>query len=414
MSMNHRERLLQIRDFLKPYQEIWQNEIMLMYPEPLKGHSLEWIEDLRRFQNKPDVIRLEKKDVFDYIQNPSLIEFYKKLEELGQLPQVRSYPPMPENSFTWLYIIPKKQHEIKLLAPHLNHLYHQQKIDQVLDIGGGIGLLAQTLNNQYQLKVTSVDMNPVLQDTGIKRHEKNAKNPHNKVQYKNIKVETGGDFSNLLEAKVMPVGLHTCGRLALDIIKVSALKKVPALVNFGCCYHTLDQTAELQNLSHFSQSNDPIWMSKYALTLSCRAHRKMSENDYDLKMKVKFYRYAIHILLHDHYGIKEIVNLGNSNPKLYNESFGDYVLEQFKRIDLSPKHTIHELNTFFGDPELKLLIEQMLAAGLIRNAFGRVLELYLLLDRAIYLEEQGYQVQVEEFFDEELSPRNIGITAVLV
>ena len=113
MSMNHRERLLQIRDFLKPYQEIWQNEIMLMYPEPLKGHSLEWIEDLRRFQNKPDVIRLEKKDVFDYIQNPSLIEFYKKLEELGQLPQVRSYPPMPENSFTWLYIIPKKQHEIK-------------------------------------------------------------------------------------------------------------------------------------------------------------------------------------------------------------------------------------------------------------------------------------------------------------
>jgi hypothetical protein len=38
---------------------------------------------------------------------------------------------------------------------------------------------------------------------------------------------------------------------------------------------------------------------------------------------------------------------------------------------------------------------------------------HILLDRAIYLEEQGYEVRVEEFFDEELSPRNIGITALL-
>jgi len=57
-------------------------------------------------------------------------------------------------------------------------------------------------------------------------------------------------------------------------------------------------------------------------------------------------------------------------------------------------------------------VGQMITAGLIRNALGRALEIYLLLDRAIYLEEQGYKVKVEEFFDEELSPRNIGITAV--
>jgi hypothetical protein len=56
----------------------------------------------------------------------------------------------------------------------------------------------------------------------------------------------------------------------------------------------------------------------------------------------------------------------------------------------------------------------MLAAGLIRNALGRVMELYLLVDRAIFLEEKGYKVEVQEFFDEELSPRNIGITAELI
>jgi len=411
--MNFKDRLLEIRDFLKPYQRIWQNEIMLMYPNPLDDYPLEWIEDLRRFQDKGDVIRLEKKDVFDLIESPSLREFYLRIEELSKLPQVDAYPPMPEDRFTWLYIIPKKQLEIQRIAPHIHHLYQQKKISKVVDIGGGIGLLAQTLNNYYGLNVTSVDMNSEFQKTGIERHQKNAKNPLNKVQYRNLRVGPDSEFTSLLEENVMPVGLHTCGKLALDIIKVSSQKKVPALVNFGCCYHTLDLSGELQNISAFSKNNDPIWMNKFALTLSCRAHKKMDEKDYDLKQKVKFYRYALHILLHDDYDMKELITLGNSSPKLYDESFAIYAKEQFKRINIESKHSDEELNAFFAAPELQKLIEQMLGAGLIRNALGRVLELYLLLDRAIYLEEQGYQVEVREFFDEELSPRNIGITATL-
>lgn len=392
---------------------MWQNEIMLMYPDPLQGYPLEWIEELRSVRDKDDMIRLEKKDVFEFIKNPELISFYKKIEELCSLPHVRSYPPMPEESWTWLHIIAKKQHEIRHLAPHLNHLYHEKKVDQILDIGGGIGLLAQTLCNQYQHKVISIDMNAQFQQTGIERHMKNAKDPLNLVQYKNVKVESGGEFIELLNTNIMPVGLHTCGKLALDIIRFSSKNKVPALVNFGCCYQTLDKSSELQNISSFAKENNPLWMTNYALVLACRAHRKMDEKDFNLKQKVKFYRYAIHILMHDLYDMQELVTLGNSTPKLYNESFGVYVYEQFKRINVTPKHSIEELNTFFDDANLTVMIERMLAAGLIRNALGRVMELYLLLDRAIFLEEEGYKVSVEEFFDEELSPRNIGITAVL-
>ena len=383
-----------------------------MYPEPFHGYPMEWIEELRGFQKKEDVIRLEKKDVFDLIENPSLINFYREIQNLSILPQAEIYPPMPEDPNTWLYIIPKKKHEIKKLAPHIHHLYLAHRPDEIVDIGGGIGLLAQTLNNNYNLKVTTLDMDPVLQKTGKDRHDENFRNPENKVQYRNIKVSSAGEFSELLKKKVIPIGLHTCGRLALDIIRTSSDMKVPALVNFGCCYLTLDKGDDVQNISSFARDSDPLWMNKFALTLSCRAHRKMDEKDYDLKLKVKFYRYAIHILLHDKYN-QNFLSLGNSSPKLYDEDFGTYAYEQFRRIKLEPKHSIEELNTFFSSPELKLMIERMLAAGLIRNALGRLLEIYLLLDRAIYLEEQGYQVKVQEFFDEELSPRNIGITAEL-
>jgi hypothetical protein len=412
--MNHRERFLQIRDFLKPYQRIWQNEIMLMYPNTFEGYPLEWIEELRQYQDKNDVIKLEKKEVNGLVKSPELKFFYDEIARLTQLPDAPKYPAMPEDRFTWLFIIPKKQHEIKRLAPHIHHLYQKKNIHDVIDIGGGIGLLAQTLSNYFQLNVTSIDMNSHFQETGMERNLKNAKNPNHKVNYKNLKVSSDSEFSQLLKSNVMPVGLHTCGKLALDLIQVSSAQRVPILVNFGCCYHTLDVSTDLQNISQFAQNNDPLWMNKFALTLSCRAHRKMDEKDYALKLKVKLFRYAIHILLFDHYETTELVTLGNSSPKLYDESFGVYVFEQFKRIGINPKHTLRELNIFFENPDLQILIERMLAAGLIRNALGRVMELYLLLDRAIFLEEKGYKVEVQEFFDEELSPRNIGITAELI
>jgi hypothetical protein len=103
--------------------------------------------------------------------------------------------------------------------------------------------------------------------------------------------------------------------------------------------------------------------------------------------------------------------LGNSSPKLYDESFGDYVIEQFRRIHLPLRHTKEELNTYFAQPARQDLIWKMLVAGLIRNAFGRLMELYILLDRALYLEEHGYKVELLEFFDEPISPRNLGIVA---
>ncbi len=191
------------------------------------------------------------------------------------------------------------------------------------------------------------------------------------------------------------------------------MKNVKGLINFGCCYEKLQKFPETQNISEAAKKlTSPVTFSYFALTLATRAHRKMHEKDYDLKLKVKFFRYAIHILLHDEYDQKELTSLGNSNYKLYDESFGDYVFEQFSRINIVPKHSRDELNRFFADNQRQELIWKMITAGLIRNAFGRLMELYILLDRAIYLAENNYSVELLEFFDEPLSPRNLGIVAI--
>ena len=53
------------------------------------------------------------------------------------------------------------------------------------------------------------------------------------------------------------------------------------------------------------------------------------------------------------------------------------------------------------------------ALDLVRHQFRRLLELWLVLDRALYLAEQGYRVEVGEFCSRELSPRNLLIDARL-
>ena len=75
------------------------------------------------------------------------------------------------------------------------------------------------------------------------------------------------------------------------------------------------------------------------------------------------------------------------------------------------KQTAEELDAYYNDPERQQLISKMLAAGLVRNVFGRLLELYIQLDRVIYLEEQGYEARLLEVFEEPVSPRNIAIVA---
>ncbi len=51
---------------------------------------------------------------------------------------------------------------------------------------------------------------------------------------------------------------------------------------------------------------------------------------------------------------------------------------------------------------------------LVRHLFRRPLEIWLALDRALFLEEQGYEVELGAFCDKPMTPRNLLIRAVRV
>jgi hypothetical protein len=49
--------------------------------------------------------------------------------------------------------------------------------------------------------------------------------------------------------------------------------------------------------------------------------------------------------------------------------------------------------------------------SLVQSGFRRLLELWLVLDKAMYLEERGYQVTLSEFCKRDVTPRNILVHA---
>lgn len=386
---------------------------MLDYPEPLSAYPSAWVNELMEFQKIDDLVALERKDFSTLPLSEDLRQFYQRAEDLTTFEEAPRYTPMPENSFTFLYVIPKKQHEIRSLAPFVKENFDQKALKSIVDIGGGIGVLAQTLSGQYQLPVRSVDMDPILQKTGMDRQERHARHRSSMVEYHGHRVDQDNqDFKKLLGPGVMTIGLHTCGDLSLHQMNSTISTNSESLINFGCCYQRLIKE-ETQNVSQYAKTlPTKIFQNHFALTLAARAHRKTDEKDFRFKLKVKYYRYAIHLLLHDRFGHREMATLGNSSKKLYDAPFSVYALEQFQRLGLPPLSP-EEFQDYYDDPKRQEIIRAMLTAGFIRNVFGRVLEAYILLDRAIYMEESGYKTQLLSFFDEMISPRNLGLVSQL-
>ena len=89
-------------------------------------------------------------------------------------------------------------------------------------------------------------------------------------------------------------------------------------------------------------------------------------------------------------------------------SFADYCLHlaRLKGIALSPNE-----DWAAWEAQGWARLAQVRNLERVRNLFRRPLELWLVLDRAVFLQEQGYKVRVGTFCEPRLTPRNLLIVA---
>lgn len=431
MKENHQSFYAPIYDslcrLLLPYKDLWEREVLYDYPHGLNAYPLEWMSYLKTLNDEQIMEFDQDKQVHGAPE--SLVALLQGLSAIeNNLPFYYNKTIHPKNypHEVFFKVTKKKKHEITILAPFIELLKTELHFKSVLDIGGGQGFLSRFLAKFLHLECLCIDRDSDLQKWGKKKLEKDSfwssMSPIHFINHE-FGPKTGMPYS-LFKKEQLSVGLHTCGPLAIEHIKAFAghNAKNPddqhcALLNFGCCYNRLNSQTDFP-LSKYGQKGPIHSLEKFALSLASRSHSAMTDKDFHLKYQVKKYRYAFHLLLQHLLKINDVpTSVGDCTPKQYHQSFGHYAHGRLLYLDLHDLKTggngssLDFFDQFYMSSLTQQKIKEMFLANCLRWKFGRSLEILILLDRALYLEEQDFIVRLEQFFDPVISPRNIALIA---
>lgn len=412
--MEFKSHALSLAEFASKYSALWKKEIMNEYPETIDDYPREWIDLLDQCDDQ-ELFDVDCKRPVEKLQGTSFALFVQTIKDLSLVPSIESHPELPLEDWAFQGVKKKKRHEIQKILPVLKKVRDEKKFQHVVDIGGGVGHLSRVLSHYHGIPSISIDQNAEFQEIGKGRLRKFRKMAGaQEVTFMNItfgKKENDPDLKDVFNENSLSLGLHTCGALANTLIQNTIDHQMMGLLSFGCCYHTLKPDIDFP-LSAFYQKNHFPVLNLYGLTLATRSHAEMTFETYKTKERVKNYRYALHLFLMKHFNRQNFTEVGECPISTYSLPFHVYISKKLLHLKIEHAFTDDYFDSFYKTKSLQRELRVMFICNIIRWQLGRVLEIYLQIDRCLYLEEHGYEVKLEQYFEESLSPRNLGILAL--
>ncbi|ADO69129.1 methyltransferase [Stigmatella aurantiaca] len=400
--MNCRDRLEALTGVLRHWSGLWSRSILQNWPESGAAYLESWLSYADSLDEKSE--RMLDDGELPGAPPQSLHSLLLALHGLTELPWHQGIQRLTTADVQGLNA--KKAHEIERVLSLLGQ--RTQSIRQAVDIGGGMGHLARLCVKTFDWTFHSIDRDAALQEKGRDWLRRARMLPGEKLCFIHASVEDGPQsaidplFSGRDRASM---GLHTCGPLALTQIRKS--QKAGFLLNVGCCYDKLDPSRDYP-VSSFGEAHQ-LPFTRHALFLATRGRHKKTEAEFALMKRVYEHRFTLDLLLRRKFPDLGFVRAGDAPKALYAESFAVYARDRLERLRIDIGMTESALNSFEGSvrPETRRIFH----CHLLRDRFARALELVILLDRAILMEEMGFQVELLQVFDPRLSPRNIALIA---
>ncbi len=409
MQLSLQEHYNELLQILRDNHTCWDQEVLNSYPESITRPPEDWLEVLSTL-TLDQLWLLDSKQDFSFIGHHKMRDCFEKLEQLTTLPRKKASIDHHYNQADAFFgVRGKKRYEIATLAPILKEFKHDFRFKRLIDIGGGQGHLGRVISKHFGVETLSVDRDPHLLNLGIK----NVNRLQHRVlpagaasiNFKELYIKDGDTLPDCFDSDSFILGLHTCGDLSCSLMDFATQASSKGLLSFGCCYHKMNLNSDGR------AKNGPIDLplNTHALTLATRGHRSDSREAFDLKLQVKRHRYALHLFHYHERGIQRFYPMGETKAKEYTGPFSDYAQPRLEAYQIAA--TTDELENFYQQDWVIALYQKMTYANLIRWQFGRAVELFILLDRALKLERQGFKVEMGTYFNELKSPRNIGILA---
>ncbi len=207
------------------------------------------------------------------------------------------------------------------------------------------------------------------------------------------------------------VALHACGDLHRQLIQSGSAARATRLSVSPCCYHLMASTQH-RLLSEAARNHArPLTMDRSALRLAVQETVTAPARERRQATVVSVWRLGFDALQRHLRNVDEYLPVP-SHPTRLNagdfEGFGRWAA-QSKQLPLPAGVGWHYWRTA-GERRLR----QVRRHELLRHLFRRPLELWLVLDYAMFLQEQGYEVRLGAFCERSLTPRNLLLDAIRV
>lgn len=212
-----------------------------------------------------------------------------------------------------------------------------------------------------------------------------------------------------LQQAHLHTALHACGDLHLSMLRQTAEAGVKAIACSPCCYHF---TAEklYRGLSQAAQHVD-LSPSRDELRLATAETSTANALERKLRRRELLWRVAFDLQLRQLRGIDAYSRTPSVKKSLLKADFNTFAQALLQALEKRGRRDFdYPPLSQAAETELMRRAQAKLATVLrlekAQLVFRQALERWLLLDRALYLKERGYLVEIQKFCTKQHSARN--------
>ncbi|MGO4999658.1 methyltransferase [Oceanisphaera sp. W20_SRM_FM3] len=391
----HADTFLQLSQLLRLSRHDWQQT-------PFSCTELPWPELASALQAL-DEDRLDRLDENDQAALAWLSQWRPQLLNAQRL-------QLPELTRATDYATPRwsngiggrKWAQIKDFAANIG-ASSLTKAVPILEWCAGKGHLGRLLAQQGASQVTSLEWAAELCSQGEElAHQLQL--PHKFVCADALSQEA----AVLFKPQQVAVALHACGELHLRFLNHAAAAGTRQVALSPCCYHLiageyyqpLSQRGKAQNLN----------LDRHSLRLPLQQQITGGERVRRLRQLELTWRLAFDELQQSLTGNTRYLPLPSFPKRLLSATFSDFAAWACNQKNLPMPAVIDEEHWLTLASKRRLLVKRI---EFVRHRYRYLLELWLLLDKALFLEEQGYQVKLGLFTDLTHTPRRYLLQANL-
>jgi len=288
----------------------------------------------------------------------------------------------------------RKSSQIEALVSLLKGL--AAEVDRIVDVGTGMGHLSRIASERWQRGALGLDCNPRLLASAIALAE------GTRASYRVVDA-----FEGPLPVckQDLVLGLHACGEVT-DVALAAAVGVGARVAFVSCCLQKV-RSGERTALSRFAQDRGFV-LSRDVLGLSNLLGRAEGiEVAQAISLEAREARHALRLMLEAR-GVATLPGeeMRGVNRRRARRGLPTLAREVFAARGLVPPSDA-ELTRFEGTARVEFA--RMRRWAVPRTLVARAIECVVALDRAAFLEENGYSVRVVEAFSAALSPRNVAL-----